>query len=82
MFKATNWSGLESSLSDLRRAPFYPGLDRETKDALHVYDVMKECCRRNGHTYLLLDDVQRFYAWASHARYKGHEVRGFYAAMW
>ena len=83
MYKATRWSGLESQLRDIRRAPFYPGLDRLTQDSLHVYDAMKEICRRDGHTFLLLEeDIKRFYSWNQDGRYLKHEIRAFYDTMW
>ena len=62
MYEATKLGGMELSLANLIKfAPFYSGLSREVKQALHVYEVLKFKCRSDGHTYVFESGLRSSY---------------------
>merc|ERR550539_21191 len=75
------WSGIEAQLRHMKKASFYPKLDKEKKDALHVYDTIKDTCRRDGHTYLFEDDVANNFAFRKDKVYEGYRVSNFYETL-
>ena len=55
----TRCTGLEASLTSMMST--YPSLLDVQKTALHMYDVYKQTCKKGGHTYLLHDDLLRYF---------------------
>ena len=45
----------------MKYAPFYPDLDPEIKQALHIYEVIKFKCRSDGHTYVYESGLRSSY---------------------
>ena len=65
--------GLEINLASLiMNAPFYLKLDPEVKQALHVYEVFKLQCQKDGHTFLFEADVKRCYKYLLGNKKKHH----------
>ena len=64
MLQVTGLFGLEASLADLRRSGIWPhNLLPEHLDALAAYDALKAKCKRDGHTYLTVDELDRYIRW-------------------
>ena len=53
-----NLSGMEARVDDLYESGFIDRFTPVQRDALHIYNVMKDLCQRDGHTYLLEKNVQ------------------------
>lgn len=64
------WSGLEASLKSMKSSEFYTDqLERIHQDALHIYDLIKELCRKDGHTFVTEDDISRNYKYYDRIKY-------------
>ena len=60
MYRQTRYSNLEAPSRKLKLTDLYPKLSEEEKVALYTYDLMNYQCQKDGHTYLLLQNLKQY----------------------